>query len=98
MRINKLSIASFGRINSGEYELKNGLNVIYGPNESGKSTILSFIRFMLFGCQGRRSVNNITFEEKNTIMIEVTNYIQEKYILRWIETITDKVLRENGIN
>ena len=64
MRINKLSIASFGRINSGEYELKNGLNVIYGPNESGKSTILSFIRFMLFGCQGRRSVNNITFEEK----------------------------------
>ena len=42
--------------------------------------------------------NNITFEEKQTIMIEVTTYIQDKYILRWIETITDKVLRENGIN
>ncbi len=64
MKINKLSIASFGRISSSEYELSDGLNVIYGPNESGKSTVLSFIRFMLFGCHGRRSANNVTFEEK----------------------------------
>ena len=64
MKINKLSVASFGRINDAEYELSPGLNVIYGPNESGKSTMLSFIRFMLFGCHGRRSANNVTFEEK----------------------------------
>lgn len=64
MKINKLSVASFGRINNAEYELAPGLNVIYGPNESGKSTMLSFIRFMLFGCHGRRSANNVTFEEK----------------------------------
>ena len=64
MKINKLSIASFGKISNTEYRLDNGLNVIYGPNESGKSTLLSFVRFMLFGCQGRRSANNVTFEEK----------------------------------
>lgn len=33
----------------GENELAPGLNVIYGPNETGKSTLLSFIRAVLFG-------------------------------------------------
>lgn len=64
MRINKLSIASFGKLSGREYQLKDGLNVIYGPNESGKSTLISFMRFMLFGSHGRKSANNITFEEK----------------------------------
>ncbi len=64
MKINKLSVASFGKLSDSNYELSNGLNVIYGPNESGKSTMLSFIRFMLFGCHGRKSAGNVTFEEK----------------------------------
>ncbi|MBQ7900525.1 MAG: AAA family ATPase, partial [Clostridia bacterium] len=64
MRINKLSVASFGKLRNSRYELGSGLNVIYGPNESGKSTMLSFMRFMLFGCHGRKGSSNLTFEEK----------------------------------
>ncbi len=64
MKINKLSISSFGKLSGKEYQLKDGLNVVYGPNESGKSTLISFIRFMLFGSHGRKTSNNITFEEK----------------------------------
>lgn len=64
MKINKLSVASFGKFNSKEFELKDGLNVIYGPNESGKSTLISFVRFMLFSSNGRKSQNNVTFGEK----------------------------------
>ncbi len=64
MKINKLSIASFGKLSGKEYQLTDGLNVIYGPNESGKSTLISFMRFMLFGSHGRKSANNVTFEEK----------------------------------
>ncbi len=48
MRINKLT-ASFGKLENETLELHDGLNVIYAPNESGKSTWCAFIRAMLFG-------------------------------------------------
>lgn len=48
MKINKLT-ASFGKLNGDTLELKDGLNVISAPNESGKSTWCAFIRAMLYG-------------------------------------------------
>jgi len=41
--------ARFGKLNNSELKLESGLNVIYGENESGKSTWCSFIRVMLYG-------------------------------------------------
>ncbi len=64
MKISKLSVSSFGKFSGRDFELKDGLNVVYGPNESGKSTLISFMRFMLFGSSGRKSQSNITFGEK----------------------------------
>ncbi len=49
MIIRELDINSFGKLENCNIELKNGLNVIYGKNESGKSTIAHFIESMLFG-------------------------------------------------
>ena len=40
MKIKKLSIASFGKIKDKTIFLGDGLNVVYGNNESGKSTIV----------------------------------------------------------
>jgi uncharacterized protein YhaN len=34
------------------------LSVVYGPNEAGKSTLLDFVRAVLFGIPGRRSRQN----------------------------------------
>lgn len=48
MIINKLT-ASFGKLENASLDLEPGLNVIYAPNESGKSTWCAFIRAMLFG-------------------------------------------------
>jgi len=45
----KLKIFGFGRFRNKEIELAPGLNVVYGGNEAGKSTIHSFIEAMLFG-------------------------------------------------
>ncbi|AIQ12418.1 AAA family ATPase [Paenibacillus durus] len=53
MRIQQLEIGGFGRIHGRELELSEGLTVLYGPNEAGKSTMLQFIRAMLFGIPGR---------------------------------------------
>ena len=48
MKINKLT-ASFGKLENETLKLHDGLNVIYAPNESGKSTWCAFIRAMLYG-------------------------------------------------
>ena len=48
MEINKLT-ASFGKLENESLKLHSGLNVIYAPNESGKSTWCAFIQAMLYG-------------------------------------------------
>ncbi len=48
MKINKLT-ASFGKLQNETLRFHDGLNVIYAPNESGKSTWCAFIRAMLYG-------------------------------------------------
>ena len=49
MIIEKILIKSFGRLNDMTLEFSDRVNVIEGENESGKSTIAAFIRYMLYG-------------------------------------------------
>ena len=48
MKINKIKINSYGKLKNTEINLKNYLNIIYGKNESGKSTLLKFILKIVF--------------------------------------------------
>lgn len=49
MKINKIYISAFGGLKDFTLELSGGLNVIYGNNEDGKSTVAAFIKAMFFG-------------------------------------------------
>lgn len=49
MKILNLKINGFGKLSDREIELANGINLIYGENESGKSTLLKFIMGMFYG-------------------------------------------------
>lgn len=51
--IKKIYINNFGKFNNYELEFYKGLNVIYGKNESGKTTILNFILMVLYGSQSK---------------------------------------------
>ena len=51
--IRKIYINNFGKFNNYELEFDKGLNVIYGKNESGKTTILNFILMVLYGSQSK---------------------------------------------
>jgi len=53
VRIDLLRVQGFGRFSGFELELGPGLNLLYGPNEAGKSTLLAFIRTLLFGFEKR---------------------------------------------
>ncbi len=49
MKIRKLHIDGFGIFHDKNIKgFTQGINVMYGPNEAGKSTLLDFIRFTLF--------------------------------------------------
>ena len=52
MLIRKMS-ATFGRLQNQSLELRDGLNVIQAPNETGKSTWCAFLAAMLFGINSR---------------------------------------------
>ena len=49
MKINKLKINSYGKLKEKEIDLKPGINIIYGKNEAGKSTLLNFIVDSVYG-------------------------------------------------
>ena len=49
MKFITLNLHAFGKFQNKTIELKDGLNLIYGGNEAGKSTIQHFIEGMLFG-------------------------------------------------
>lgn len=48
MKIKEINIISYGKINNLKLNLNKNVNVIFGENESGKSTIRSFILNMFF--------------------------------------------------
>lgn len=50
----KLKVDYFGKFSGKEIELKPGINLIYGDNEAGKSTLHTFIKGMLFGIERLR--------------------------------------------
>ena len=49
MIIEKIHIISFGKLADFTLDLSEGINIIEGGNESGKSTISAFIKFMFYG-------------------------------------------------
>ncbi len=55
MRISGWHIEGFGIFHDFDIRLGDGLTVFLGPNEAGKSTLLGFLRAMLFGFPGKRS-------------------------------------------
>ncbi len=55
MKITKLHPAGFGRLPDKEYTFSEGINVIAGPNEAGKTTLRQFLTAMLFGWEKSRA-------------------------------------------
>lgn len=54
MKLLDLSINGFGKFYNRSITFADGLNLVYGKNEAGKSTMHSFIRGMFFGMERQR--------------------------------------------
>ncbi len=63
MKINKIKINNFGNLNNKNIELKK-FNIIYGKNESGKSTLQNYIISSLYGIQKNKNGKAMSDFEK----------------------------------
>lgn len=54
MNITELQLIQFGRFSDCTIKIREGFNLIYGENEAGKSTVLLFIKTMLYGIPSKR--------------------------------------------
>ncbi len=66
MKIQHIKINNFGKLSNKEIKLNDGINIIYGENESGKSTLLKFIISMFYGLHKTKNGKIISDYEKYT--------------------------------
>ncbi len=66
MRIDKVEIDGFGKLNNCEFAFADGVNLIYGENESGKSTLCEFMLSAFYGLpnESKKVSDDITPRKK----------------------------------
>lgn len=60
MQIKEAKIFQFGKLQNKKISFEPGMNVIYGKNEAGKSTLHSFLCAILFGMEKGRGRSSVT--------------------------------------
>lgn len=64
MKIKNLKINGFGKLENKKMEFSDGINIIIGKNEAGKSTLLKFITSMLYGASKNKNGKAISDFER----------------------------------
>lgn len=66
MKIDYIKINGFGKLKNKFIKFEDGINIIYGENESGKSTIVKFIISILYGLSKNKNGKKFTDFEQYT--------------------------------
>jgi DNA repair exonuclease SbcCD ATPase subunit len=64
LKINKLKVNGFGKLQDKEINLQDNINIIYGENEAGKSSLLTFIYCILYGASKNKNGKEISNFDK----------------------------------
>ena len=64
MKIDKIQINGFGKLHNKSIDFEDDINIVFGENESGKSSILKFIVSMLYGTSRNKNGKDISDFEK----------------------------------
>lgn len=95
MRIDRLHLRDYGQFHDKTVSLVSGINVVYGANEAGKSTVKDFIIDMLYGIdkarglgarfdhyEQKKPINGSAFSGAMEISAEDTSYLVERNFAR----------------
>ena len=64
MNIKEIKINNYGKLKNKEINLEKNINIIYGENESGKSTLLNYIKNIFYGISKNKNGKEISDYEK----------------------------------
>jgi len=64
LKIKNIKINNYGNLENKEINLENKINIIYGKNESGKSTLLNYIKNIFYGISKNKNGKEISDYEK----------------------------------
>ena len=96
MYVKEIHVRSFGTLTDFDAAPSRGLNVISGPNESGKTSIAMFIKFMLYGMPAtrgpaaveRRKYVNWKTGEASGVLVVITDSGEEYRIERTLADVS----------
>ncbi len=61
MKIQEIYVQSFGTLRERFFRLEEGVNILEGPNESGKSTLAAFIKYIFYGPGSKNSPDRMRY-------------------------------------
>lgn len=64
MKIDNLKINGFGKLENKTIDFTDNINIVFGQNESGKSSVLKFIASMLYGTSKNKNGKDVSDFEK----------------------------------
>ena len=95
MRIDKLHLQDYGQFHDETVSLSPGINVVYGANEAGKSTVKDFIIDMIYGIdkarglgarfdhyEQKKPINGSAFSGAMEIFTDDNSYLVERNFAR----------------
>lgn len=95
MRVDKLHLQDFGQFHDKDIKLAPGINVLYGANEAGKSTIKDFIVDMIYGIdkarglgarfdhyEQKKPINGSAFSGAMEVSVDGADYLIERNFAR----------------
>lgn len=95
MRVDKLHLQDFGQFHNKDITLAPGINILYGANEAGKSTIKDFIVDMFYGIdkargmgarfdhyERKKPINGSAFSGAMEVSVDGADYLIERNFAR----------------
>lgn len=64
MKIQNIKINNYGNLKQKEINLQSNINIIYGKNETGKSTLLNYIKNIFYGISKNKNGKELSDYEK----------------------------------
>ena len=61
MKIQEIYVQSFGTLRERFFRFDEGVNILEGPNESGKSTLAAFIKYIFYGPGTKNSPDRVRY-------------------------------------
>ncbi|MDR3283438.1 MAG: AAA family ATPase [Candidatus Methanoplasma sp.] len=77
MHVRSLKIDRFGGLKGRDIEFSDKMNIVYGPNESGKTTIMEFVRSTLFPGKQRNNYPLRSKTDAGSVTVDMGGILKE---------------------